>query len=338
MTYIRNKVEGQSYRNLEQMKPLIVIAGPTCVGKTATALELATLLNAEVISADSRQVYRGMDIGTAKVSKEEREHVPHHLIDVVNPDELFSVADFVKHAEAAIKEIESRGKIPLIVGGTGLYVRVLTEGYAIPTVPPDNEIRKQLAKEAQVFNCQSLHKELAVVDPETASKIHPNDFRRVSRALEVYRTTGIPISQLKRQKRIVSMHNGNGENQENNVFKFALTIERNELYEKIDNRADDQIKMGLLEEVRGLLAQGYSPSLRAFQTFGYQELIPYLEGLYSLEEGIYRIKRNTRRFAKRQWTWFKQEPNVQWIEVTDKTPSREIAETIFKQYKKKTGR
>lgn len=317
---------------------VIVITGPTCVGKTATALKLAALIDAEIISADSRQVYRGMDIGTAKVSKEERERVPHHLIDVADPDEPFSVADFVKLAETAIKDIESRGKIPLIVGGTGLYIRVLTEGYAIPFVPPDNEIRKQLAKEAQVFSCQSLYKELLIVDPQAASKLHPNDFRRVSRALEVYRTTGVPISQFQQQTRISYRHNNNGEGQNNDVFKFALTIERDGLYEKINNRVDDQIKIGLLEEVRGLLAKGFSPSLRAFQTFGYQELIAYLEGRYSLEEGIELIKRNTRRFAKRQWTWFRREPNVKWIEVTDKTPSIEIAETIFKQYKKKTGR
>lgn len=317
------------------MMPLIVILGPTCVGKTAVALELAALLNAEIISADSRQIYKGMDIGTAKVSLEEQKLLPHHLINLVNPDESFTLADYVIKAEAAIKEIQSRGRVPLMVGGTGLYIRAFTEGYAIPMAPPDHLLREELNKEAGDLGPLVLHKKLLGVDPEAAGKLHPNDFRRISRALEVFRSTGVPISEWQKRRRR-SLENGT--DNEFDVIKFGLTMDRDKLYGKINARLEEQIHDGLLEEVRHLLAQGYAPSLPAFKTFGYQELIDYLEGKYLFEKGIELVKRNTRRFAKRQWTWFRRESNVEWIEVTDAMPLSKIAKIVFLNIKKVLGR
>lgn len=301
--------------------PVVAILGPTAVGKTAAALELASLLGAEVLSADSRQVYRGMDIGTAKVSAEDRERVPHHLVDLVNPDEPFTLADYLDRAAAVMEEVARRGKIPLVVGGTGLYIRALTEGYAVPRTPPDAEFRALLAEEARLLGTAALHRRLAARDPAAAGKLHPNDFRRVTRALEVHRATGTPISTWQRADAPPRVH------------KLGLTMDREDLYRRIDARIDDQIRRGLLDEVRALLDRGYPPDLAAFETFGYRELIGHLSGAYPLEKGIALVKRNTRRFAKRQFTWFRREPRVEWLEVTRSSSWRELAHEILKRYR-----
>lgn len=312
------------------MISLVVLAGPTCVGKTITSLELAPLLNAEIISCDSRQIYKGMDIGTAKVSHDDRKKVPHHLIDLINPDESFTLADYIESAEKTINEIVARKKVPLLVGGTGLYIRALTEGYAVPLVPPNYFFRTELEEDAQKHGVQVLYKRLSLIDPVSASKLHSNDLRRIIRALEVYHATGMPISRWQSQNRLFKNYR---------VIKFGLTMDRMDLYNRINDRVCSQIKDGLVEEVKVLLSLGYSPNLAAFKTFGYQELIPYLHGIYSLEKGIELIKRNTRRFAKRQWTWFKKEPDLSWIEIIEikDIPWRRLANNIYIEYCKKIG-
>ncbi len=286
--------------------PLVVIAGPTGVGKTKISIELAERLNAEIISADSRQIYKGMDIGTAKPTPEERGIIPHHLIDIVEPDERFAVADYQKLAEEVIDDIHQRGKLPLLVGGTGLYIKAVVEGgYIFPGPSADRELRDGLKREADQHGSEYLYNKLKEVDPAKARETHPRNLRRIIRALEVYYLTGKPISELQAEW-------AEAESGYNSVL-MGLIRPREELYRRIDSRVDEMMEAGLVEEVERLISDGYDEGAPAWLGLGYRQIIGYLKGLYDLDEAIYLIKRDTRRYAKRQLTWFRKVEGIRWF-------------------------
>ncbi|NLM74645.1 MAG: tRNA (adenosine(37)-N6)-dimethylallyltransferase MiaA [Clostridiaceae bacterium] len=288
------------------MNKVIVIAGPTASGKTDLAIKLALQINGEIISADSMQIYRGMDIGTAKPTLEERQGIPHYLIDIVDPDEEYSVAHFQRDAKIRIKDILNRGKIPIVSGGTGLYINSLVYNITFSETIADWEYRKQLEEMAEEKGPEALHRLLQEVDPISAEKIHPNNVKRVIRALEVYKTTGRPISEHQLESR--------KEKPEYDYKIFGLEMDRSILYERINRRAEKMIEMGLYEEVKGLLEK-YSPDLVSLQGIGYKEIISAIQGECSLEEAVEKIKLNTRHLAKRQMTWFRKTENLQWINI-----------------------
>jgi tRNA dimethylallyltransferase len=284
---------------------LIVIVGPTAVGKTRLSLRLAQEFDGEIISADSRQVYRGMDIGTAKPTLEERHRVPHHLLNVVAPDEAFTLAQYQELAYDAIDDVLARGKLPFLVGGTGQYVRAVTEGWGIPRVPPNEELRAQLYRQVEMEGDEVLHARLQEVDPDAAERIDPLNVRRVVRALEVYLETGRPISELQ-CKKPPPYH----------ALQIGLTMDRQELYRRIDERVDRMIEEGLVQEVRGLVERGYGYDLPSMSGLGYQQMGMYLRGQVSLEEAIQLIKRHTRRFVRHQYNWFRlDDAAIRWFDV-----------------------
>ncbi len=287
--------------------PLIAVVGPTGVGKTALSLRLAGDLAGEVVSADSRQIYRYMDIGTAKPSAEERARVPHHLLDVVDPDEPFSLALYQEMAFRVIDDVLGRGKVPLLVGGTGLYVRAVIDNLRIPRVPPHPDWRAEWQAAAEAEGVEALHRRLQQVDPAAARRIDPRNLRRVIRALEVHRATGVPFSQI-----------GGAREATYRVHRTGLTMERSLLYGRLDERVDRMMERGLLEEVRGLLARGYSPQLPALSGLGYRQLIDHLKGLCDLGEAIRRIKRDTRRYVQQQYNWFRlTDERIRWFDVQE---------------------
>lgn len=300
--------------------PLLVIVGPTAVGKSAVGMELARRLGGEVVSADSMQVYRGMDIGTAKPSNEEAAEIPHHLIDIVDPDDIFCVAKYQELAREAIYDIAARGRLPIMVGGTGLYVDAVVRGFLFPDEGRNPEIRKRLEREAEKIGSPALHLRLAEVDPDAAGRIHPNDLRRIVRALEVYEGTGMPISELQRK------HKGKSEF---DAVLFGLRMERKALNARINERVDDMVEQGLVDEVRSLVEQGYDPRHTAVQAIGYKEFALYLEGEESLEEAIDTVKAETRKYAKRQMTWFRRNKKIRWLDVEHDSEARDIAEKII---------
>jgi tRNA dimethylallyltransferase len=283
---------------------LIVIVGPTAAGKTALSLELADALGGEIVSADSRQVYRGMDIGTAKASPAARARVPHHLLDIVNPDQALTLAEYQRLAYATIDDILARGRLPFLVGGTGQYVHAVVEGWNIPAVAPRPELRAELEAIAQAEGVETLHRRLASLDPVAAGRIDRRNVRRVIRALEVCLVTGRPISELQRKNpppyRIV---------------QIGVTHSRPELYSRIDARVERMIADGLVDEVRRLVACGYGWDLPAMAGLGYQQIGQYLRGEISLAEAIALIKRGTRRFVHQQYTWFRlDDPGIRWVD------------------------
>ena len=285
---------------------LIVIVGPTAVGKTELSLLLAEHLPLEVVSADSTQVYRGLDIGTDKVDPAVRRRIPHHLIDIRDPDEPYSVADFRRDAAAAIEAIRRRGRYPVLVGGTGYYVTALLRGYDFEPVPPDPALRQRLEEEYRRLGAEALHRQLAAVDPERARAIHPHDRKRLVRALEIWHQTGIPPSRFEPPRQGPLAYDARC---------YGLTAPREQVYRAIAQRVDRQLARGLVEEVRRLLEAGYDPDLPALQALGYKEIVGYLRGEYDLEEARRRLIRNTRRYAKRQWTWFRHQlPEVRWFD------------------------
>lgn len=287
---------------------LLVIVGPTAVGKTRYSLEIAKAWNAEIISGDSMQVYRGMDIGTAKLPEPEREGVPHHLIDICDPAHPFSVAEFQERCRTLIRDITARGKLPFIVGGTGLYVESVCYEYAFSDAGSDEAFREEQFRYAEENGNEALHAKLREVDPASADRLHPNDVRRVVRALEVHRTSGVAMSeQLAAQKKVSPYE----------LCLVGLTMDRAKLYERVERRIDLMLEEGLLEEVRGLLESGIPRNAIALQGLGYKELVPYLEGERSLEEAVYLLKRDTRHFAKRQLSWFRHMRDIAWVDVTD---------------------
>jgi tRNA dimethylallyltransferase len=287
--------------------PLICIVGPTAVGKTEIAIQLAQHLDAEIVSLDSRQIYRGMDIGTAKPTPDQRQAVPHHLIDCVDVDQPFSVAEYQRLADTAIAEIRERGKRTMAVGGAGLYFRGIIDGL-FDGPGADAEIRAKLQREADEHGNVALHERLRRCDPETANRVHPNNLVRVIRALEIYELTGKPISSLQQQWKM---------NEPRYLFRaFGLNMPREVLYRRIEERVDRMVEAGLIEEVKGLLDQGYPRNCVAMQSFGYKELIDYLDGKRTLDEAIALLKQNTRRFAKRQLTWFRNDPRIEWLDTS----------------------
>jgi tRNA dimethylallyltransferase len=289
-------------------RPIPVIIGPTAVGKTELALTLARDCNAEIIGGDSRQIYRHLDIGTAKPSPAQRQAVPHHLIDVIDPGTTLNAARYARLAWGCIRSIEAGGKRPLVVGGSGLYVRALTDGlFAGPGANPP--MREGLEAAAQAVGWQALHERLAAVDPAAARRIHPHDRVRIIRALEIYTLTGQPISQWQCQWQNPPSRR--------RFLLIGLSREREDLRQRITARTGEMLRLGLEDEVRTLLAMGYSPSLSTLQSVGYGEIIAYLEGKWDLTAAKTLIERHTWRLAKRQMTWFRRMASVHWISLTD---------------------
>ncbi len=284
---------------------LLCLLGPTAVGKTEIAIQLAQHLNGEIVSVDSCQIYKQMDIGTAKPTPEEQEAARHHLIDCVDIAQAFSVADFQSLADIAIADIQNRGKLVILVGGAGLYFRAIVDGL-FEGPGADASLRKRLEAEAAQHGVEALHDRLRTCDPEAADRIHPNNLVRVIRALEVYELTGTPMSELQQQWQ--------PENQRYPFIAFGLTMPRKLLYRRIEQRVDIMLTNGLITEVESLLAAGYSRDSNALQSFGYKELIAYLDGKCTYDEAVDRLKQNTRRFAKRQLTWFRKDKRIEWMD------------------------
>lgn len=290
-------------------KPLIILTGPTAVGKTELSIKLAKETGGEIISADSMQVYRSMDIGSAKILPEQMQGVPHHLIDVLEPEEDFNVVIFQKLCKKVMEEIYERGHIPILTGGTGFYIQSVLYDIHFTENEENPEYRRELEIFAQIHGAEALHKRLSEVDPESAGAIHAHNVKRVIRALEFYRQTGTRISE----------HN-EAEREKEAAYQacyFVLNDTRERLYRQIDLRVDKMLEKGLVEEVRGLKQRGLKQGQVSMQGLGYKEMLAYLDGQYSLEEAIYILKRDTRHFAKRQLTWFRREKDVIWIDKGD---------------------
>ena len=283
---------------------VILICGPTAAGKTAAGIEVARAVNGEIVGADSMQVYRYMDIGTAKPTAMEQAVVRHHLIDVVDPDELFDAAAYLTRGRQALTELFRRGKTPVVVGGTGLYIKALLYGL-FRSDARDPTVRARLRAEAEAQGAAALHKRLAQCDPQTAGRLHPNDTVRILRALEVFEATGRPISALQREHRFgdAPFH----------TLKIGLSLDRETLYRRIDRRVEAMIATGLEEEVRTLLARGYGPHLKSMQSIGYSHMAAFIAGAVNRADCIRTLQRDTRRFAKRQLTWFRADPDIRWM-------------------------
>ena len=288
--------------------PVIVIVGPTGVGKTDLSISLAKKINAEIISCDSMQVYKGMDIGTAKLSKNEMEGISHHMLDVVNPDESYNVDKYVDNSKMCISDIYSRGKIPMLVGGTGLYADSLLRGISFVKTDGDEEYRNYLFNLAEKKGNEYVHKMLETIDPVSFDGIHPNNIRRVVRALEVYKCTG----------QTITYHNELSKKNPSpyKALYVGITRDRDELYERINSRVDKMVEKGLLDEVARLYNNGYDLKYTSMQGLGYKEFIKYFKGEYSLLEAIEILKRDTRHYAKRQLTWFNRNKDIIWINLT----------------------
>ncbi len=308
-------------------KPLLILTGPTAVGKTETSIQLAKAVNGEIISADSMQVYRHMDIGTAKITKDEQQGVPHYMIDEWEPDEEFNVFVFQKKVKEYIADIHNRNKIPILVGGTGFYIQAVLYDIDFTKQEQEDSYRKELEIFAKKEGCEALHQKLQKVDKESAVAIHPNNVKRVIRALEYYHFTGEKFS----------VHNEE-QKQHTSPYNFVynvLTLDREILYSRINQRVDEMIKQGLVEEVKNLLTQGYSRDLVSMQGLGYKEIVAALENECTMEEAIYRLKRDTRHFAKRQMTWFRREKEVTFIPKNNFSSTEEIVSHIKKLAKEK---
>ena len=287
-------------------RPLVILTGPTAAGKTKLSVMLAHALDGEIISADSMQVYRHMDIGSAKIRPEEMEGVKHYLVDILEPTDEFNIVLFQKYANEAVEEIYSKGKLPVIVGGTGFYIQSVLYGIDFDNGAADAKLRLELEETARRMGTEYLHNMLAECDPEAAQAIHANNVKRVIRAIEYNRLTSKKISEHNEQQR--------RKTSEYDSYYFVLTDERSKLYANIDRRVDLMIKQGLVDEVKNLLDMGCRRESVAMQGLGYKEIIEYLYGEITLDEAVYKIKRDTRHFAKRQLTWFRREKDVIWIE------------------------
>ncbi|RNC28820.1 MAG: tRNA dimethylallyltransferase [Candidatus Dichloromethanomonas elyunquensis] len=291
------------------MLPLVIITGPTAVGKSVLGVELAIRVQGEIISGDSVQVYKKLNIGSAKPTREEQKDIPHHLVDCLDPAEPFTAACFQSLTKVLITEIRSRGKIPIVVGGTGLYIRSILDGYSFPEEGSESIKNKWLEFAKAQGNCR-LYEVLKRYDPVSAEKLHPNDTSRIIRALEVYELTGLPLSEQRDylEKEYPEL--------DESVLYIGLTAPRGFLYERINRRCDQMIESGIIDEVSSLLREGYSPKLKAFQSIGYRHVLYYLKGTVTLNEMLRLLKRDTRRFAKRQLTWFRRDPRIRWYDMT----------------------
>ena len=317
----RTTIVPEAQRSGADCPSLVVIVGPTAAGKTALSIELAGALGGEIVSADSRQIYRGMDIGTAKATPEQRARVPHHLLDVVSPSDVLTLAEYQRLAYAAIDEILARGRLPMLVGGTGQYIHAVVEGWSIPAVAPRLELRAELEEKAQVEGAAALHGWLAQLDPVAASRIDYRNVRRVIRALEVCLVTGQPISEL--QRKIPPAYR---------IKKFGVIRPRPELYARIDARVDQMLEAGLVEEVRRLLAAGYGWELPAMSGLGYRQIGQYLQGEIALAEAVALIKKQTRRFVHQQQTWFgADDPTIHWLEPGGESLAEMVSLLVTRQ-------
>ena len=301
-------------------KPLIVIGGPTACGKTGFSIRLAKEIGGEIISADSMQIYRYMDIGTAKVTPEEADGIPHYLIDELNPDEEYNVMLFQQKAKAYMEEIWAKGRIPILVGGTGFYINALLYDNDFTETESDSSYREECYRIAKKEGTEVLYARLQEIDPAYAKNIHANNVKRVTRALEYHYLTGQKFSE----------HNAEQKEKESpyNAAVLLLTMERKTLYARIEQRIDLMMEQGLLAEVKGLLEKGYSPDLVSMQGIGYKEFVPYFRGECTLEEAVVQLKTNTRRFAKRQLTWFKRQIDGLWIDMSKTDGADAMAEAM----------
>ncbi|MBA7668546.1 tRNA dimethylallyltransferase [subsurface metagenome] len=304
--------------------PLLVILGPTAVGKSEIAISLAKKINGEIVSADSMQLYQGMNLGTAKPSSVEQKVVPHHLIDLLKPDVPFNVFEYAKEAEKIIKEIHQRKKVPILVGGSGLYIRAVVDGlFESPKI--DSEKKSIAKEELRNKSTDFLYKELKKVDRKASQKIHPNDRRRIKRALEVFYTAGIPISVLQKKK----------PNRQFRTLLIGISRQRKELYQRINKRVEAIFAQGFVDEVKTLLENGYTENLNSMQAIGYQETIACLNNERNLAETIELIKKNTRRYAKRQLSWFRQDERINWLSLGNEETPREVItkiEILFRNF------
>ena len=307
-------------------KPLVILAGPTAVGKTALSVELAGKIDAEIISADSMQVYRHMDIGTAKIKENEMCGIRHHLIDIFEPGDEFNVTIFKELAKKSIDDITERGKIPILAGGTGFYIQAVLNDISFTEHETDTGLRDELSRYAKENGNEALYHRLVSIDSDAAAKIHPNNVKRVIRAIEYCMTTG----------GLFSKHNETESEKKPpyNFVYFVLTMDRETLYERIDRRIDTMLEHGLVEEVRGLLSSGCSKCMVSMQGLGYKEVIDYINGVTSYDEMVYILKRDTRHFAKRQLTWFKREKDVIWIDK-DKMDGDVLIEYMLEKLREK---
>ena len=287
--------------------PLVVIAGPTATGKTELSILLAERIGGEIVSADSVQVYRFLDIGSAKPTAEEKRGIPHYMIDVVEPDANFTVFDFQSMARKHIKDIHSRGKFPILVGGTGLYIKALIDEYTFRSGKYNEGVRKQLQDELSRFGKEHLYRKLQRIDPERARKLHINDTKRIIRALEYYYLTGESIS---RQEELTLQHNS-----PYNLIMIGLTMRRELLYSRINRRVDLMLQKGLLQEVSSLLERGYSSNLKSMQSLGYRHMLMFIQKVWDWDKAVSAFKQDTRKFAKRQMTWFKADKRITWFEI-----------------------
>jgi len=306
---------------LNNKENLLIILGPTAIGKSDVAINVAQKINGEIISADSMQIYKYMDIGTAKVKPEEMRGIPHYLIDIVYPDEEFTVADFKHEAEKYISEINNKNKLPIVVGGTGLYINSLVYELKFTKVKSNPDLRQNLNELAEKYGNNYIYNKLCKIDSISAKRINPNDRKRIIRALEIYYETGKPMSYFN--------NNFRKESNKYNLIMIGLNTDRKLLYSRIEKRIDEMINRGLIDEVKNLLNMGYNKNLTSMQAIGYKEIISYLEGEIELSEAINILKRNTRRFAKRQLTWFRRDNRIKWIDIKDFKDIDDIGNYIF---------
>lgn len=314
---------------LHTCRPLVVLTGPTAVGKTAVSIEFAERIQGEIISADSMQVYRGMDIGSAKIRKEEMNGIPHHLLDILEPEETFNVMLFQQLAKQVIEEIYDRGHIPILTGGTGFYIQSVLYDISF-TEETDDSVRIRLEKEAEEKGAEYLHEKLAAVDPETAENIHANNVKRVIRALEFYELNGYPLSE----------HN-KSERQKNSPYLFryyVLNEPRELLYQRIEKRVDLMLEEGLVAEVEALKERGCTRDMVSMQGLGYKEILDHLSGVCTLEEAVETIKKETRHFAKRQLTWFRREKEVTWVEKGDFEDAQALVDFLMEDFNRYIGK
>lgn len=309
---------------MEKKYKLLVLTGPTAIGKTDISLDVARKINGEIISADSMQVYKYMDIGTSKIRSCEMDNIPHHMLDIVSPDEDFTVSNYKNRVTDHIKKINEDGKVPILVGGTGLYINSIVYHLKFTKVKSNEKLREEYNKLVNKHGSRYLHDKLYEVDPISAKRIHENDIQRIVRALEIFHETGKPMSS----------HNKNfrEKNNQYNLSMFALNMDRKKLYSRINKRVNMMLDTGLIEEVQGLMDRGYNRKLVSMQGIGYKEIISYLEGEVGIDEAINTLKRNTRRYAKRQLTWFRRDSRINWINIDEFNNRDEIVDYIIKTF------
>lgn len=301
--------------------PLIVIAGPTASGKTALSVEIAKAVGGEIVSADSMQIYKYMNIGTAKPTESEKQGIPHHMMDFLEPSVNFSVADYCEMAGKIIGDIDERGKIPVIVGGTGLYIDSLVNGVDFGEEQGDAKVREEMMSLAEKEGNEAVHKILEEIDPETAAKYHPNNLRRIIRAIEVYKTQGKTVSEKEKEEKISPY----------DVAYFCIDWDRSVLYDRINRRVDIMVKDGLIDEVKGLLERDIDPKVTAMQSIGYKEFYGYIKGEMTLDEALDIVKQSSRRYAKRQLTWFRRNANIHWL--SPETAFKDAMDVIKEKFK-----